>query len=341
MEEIGEFIQKICKHANISEEEANKLISEKQEELSGLVSEEGAAYIVAKELGLSMIRMTKRQLKVKNLVSGLRSVDLIARIAQVSEIREFQKNGKAGKVVNLTLGDDTGIVRLSLWNEETGLVTSGDLKEGDTVKISGGYIKIDNRGNPELRLGKGSIEKSEEKVELPKLTEMRRPGFGMASRNVIANFGDGGYEEVRAALVQLFRRNPFYEVCPECGSRISKENDSWMCKEHGKVKPEFSMVLSGVIDDDTGNVRVVFFREMAERLFGKTAKELRELMMEQKDPLDIFKNFDGLGKEFIVRGRIKKNDLTGALEMVANDMQEIDAKVECENLIKGMEKVGN
>jgi ssDNA-binding replication factor A large subunit len=338
MEEIGELIQKICKHASISEEEAKKQISEKMDELSGLVSEEGAAYIVAKELGLSMIRMGKRQLKIKNLVSGLRSVDLLGRIVQVSDVRDFQRAGKAGKVANITLGDDTGLVRLSLWNEEIGLIESAGLREGDTIRLSGGYVKMDNRGNPELRIGRGVVERTEEKIEIPKLSEMKETGFGVASRNVIAGFREGGYEEVRAAIVQIFKRNPFYEVCPECGGRVSQnEAGKWACKEHGQVKPEFSIVLSGVIDDDTGNVRIVMFRELAEKLFGKTAKELREIMISEKNPLDIFKYFEGLGKEYVIRGRVKKNDLTESLEFVANDVEEIDVKAECEKLIGKLE----
>ncbi len=343
MEEIGELIEKICKHSGLSDSEVKKKIEEKQDELSGLVSEEGAAYIVARELGLSLIKETKRQLKIKNLVSGLRSVDLVARITEISDVREFEKNGRKGRVANLVLGDETGFVRLSLWNDEIGLIKDEGLSPGQVIRISGAYTKMDNRGNPELRIGRGRIEKVEEKVDIPETEEMKKE-FGSAKREVIANLKEGGFYELRAAMVQIFRRNPFYEVCPECGTRLSQETSEnkedgtevtkWVCRKHGAVKPEYQMVVSGVIDDDSGNIRAVFFREIAERLFGKKIEELREMLEKEKDPGKIYEQADCLGKEFIIRGRVKKNDLTGSLEFVANDIEEIDVEKEVENLMK-------
>ena len=97
----------------------------------------------------------KQQLKIQNVVPGLRSVELLGRIVDISDVRNFDKNGRKGAVQNLTLGDETGIVRLSLWNEEINLIKDMELKQEDVVKISRSYAKMDNLGNPELRLGKG------------------------------------------------------------------------------------------------------------------------------------------------------------------------------------------
>jgi len=333
-EDLGKLIERISKGSGRSPEEVKKLIEEKQDELSGLVSAEGAAYIVGRELGLSLLKEGRRQLKVKNLVSGLRSVDLTVRISQISEPREFTRNGKQGKVLNLLVGDETGTVRLSLWNEE--LKKANDLKEGDVIRVTGGYVKMDNRGNPELRLGRGRMEKVQEDVQLPKelpqAEELQR--FTVAERKNISELKEGDYSEVRACLVQVYRRNPFYEVCPECGARLEQKNGSWFCKEHKEVKPEHQMVISGVIDDGTGNIRAVFFRDMAEKIFGQTAKELRKAAQDEADALAIYNQFSSLGKEFILKGRVKKNEYTESLEFIANDVQEVDVKKECERLLK-------
>lgn len=53
--ELDELKEKISKEGNISMDDVNIKIEEKIIELSGLVSEEGAAYIVAKELGLDLL----------------------------------------------------------------------------------------------------------------------------------------------------------------------------------------------------------------------------------------------------------------------------------------------
>lgn len=331
---LDAILEKISKEAGISKDEVKKLIEEKVDELSGLVSSEGAAYIVGRELGVSLLKEAKRQLKIKNIVSGLRSVDLVARVVKIFEPREFEREGKKGRVVNILLGDETGVVRLSLWNEE---IEETNLREDETVQIIGGYVKEDNRRNPELRIGKGKLEKTDEKVELPDIQEMKQD-FTVVKRKNIADFKEGGFEEARVCLVQVFRRNPFYEVCPQCGSRLTISEEKWMCTEHGEVQPEYQLVLSGVIDDGYGNIRSVFFREVAEKIFGKNIKELREIAAKSGDKMMIYDHFNNLGKDFIFRGRVRRNELTGNMEFIVNEIDDIDVKKEIDNLLGEIEE---
>ncbi len=330
---LEKIIEQICGHSKLSEVAVKKLIEEKQDELSGLVSEEGAAYIVAREHGINLLKETKRQLKIKNLLSGLKSVDIVARIVKISDIREFERNGNKGKVVNLTIGDETGISRLSLWNDETDRVAKGELKEDDTVRISKGIVITDNRGNTEVRLGRGTIEKVNEDIQVvavPKSNELQR--FAAAVRKQIKDFREGDYVETRAAMVQVFRRNMFYDVCPVCGSRLSNSE----CGEHGPVNPQFHMIVSGVIDDGTENIRAVFFREMAEKMFGMKTDEARAASTKLTNPADIYDQFNGLGKDYLFRGRVKRNDVTESTEMIVNEIEDINVKDETEKLLSKM-----
>jgi hypothetical protein len=201
------MINKLAEHSKMDTNRIRSMIADKQQELSGLVSEEGAAYIVARELGMNMIRETSKQLKVKNLVSGLRSVDLVARVVRTYDERTFEREGKTGSVINVLLGDETGVVRLSLWNQETELVKKGKIKEGDTIKISGGWVKTDNRDALEIRIGRGSVQKADQVIELPDRGQMEQT-FQSVNRESISAFKEGGQYEARAALVQVFRKNP-------------------------------------------------------------------------------------------------------------------------------------
>ena len=330
---LEKIIEQICENSKLSEAAVRKLIEEKQDELSGLVSEEGAAYIVAREQGINLLKESKRQLKVKNLLSGLKSVDLIARIVSISEVREFERNNNKGKVVNLTIGDETGICRLSLWNDETDRVTKGELKEDDTIRVSKGMVITDNRGNIEVRIGKGNLEKIKEDIQVvavPKTNELQR--FAAAARKHIRDFREGDYVETRAALVQVFRRNMFYDVCPVCGARLSNSE----CAEHGPVNPQFHMIVSGVIDDGTENIRAVFFREMAEKMFGMKTEEARAMSVKLTNPVDIYDHFKGLGRDYVFRGRVKRNDVTESVEMIVNEIEDVDPKKETEQLLAKM-----
>ncbi len=329
---LEKIIGKICEHSKLPEDKVRKMVEEKVIELSGLVSREGAAYIVARELGLSLLKESKRQLKIRNLVSGLRSVDLVARVMDVSDVREFDKNGKSGRVANLILGDDSGTVRLSLWNEEVDFLEKEKTKEGDVVRVSGGYVKTDNRDSLELRLGRGSMEKTDLVVDVPEQNDIQ-DRFESVKRKPISEFREGDYAEARACIVQLFRRRPFFEVCPECGSRVKEKEGKWVCDDHGQVEPGHGMVLSGVIDDGTGNIRAVFFREMAEKVFGKGTEELLDIMEKENDVDALFDGVDALGRELVIRGRVKRNRFNDSIELMVNGMEDVDARRECEALM--------
>ncbi len=340
MFEFEEIIDKISEHAKISKEEILKQVEDKQIELSGLVSREGAAYIVGRELGVNLLKEGKRKLKINNIVSGMRFVDVTARVTRISDIREFEREGKKGKVVNLLLADETGAVRLSLWNEETDLIASGQIKEDDVVKITGGYVKTDDRGNIELRVGRGKIEEVDE--EMPEVSESSfkatttpaKQIIKTPERKTIDSLKEGNYEEIRGCIMQLFNRNPFYEVCPKCTKKVNKIGDKPSCNEHGEVEPAYRLVVSGILDDGFGNIRVVFFGDVAERVAGKKTEALRKIAEKQANALAIYDNIDCVGKEFVIKGRVKKDEMTGNLEIIADDIENVNPKKEIELLLK-------
>jgi len=341
MYSVKDIVKEIVKSSELSEEEVKGKIEEKQTELSGLVSLEGAAYIVGKELGINLLKETKKRgLKIKNVVSGIRSVDLIGRVMDIAEKREFEKEDRKGSVINLVLGDETGTIRLSLWDREIDVLNKLGIKEGDVVKISNGYVKEDNRGNNELRLGKfGKIEKIEGiDIEIPKHEDTER-GFGEVRVKDIKDLRENEYSEVRASIVQLFRRNPFFEVCPKCETRVEKSDDVWTCKEHGKIEPKYQLVVSGVVDDGSGNIRVVFFRDLAERVLGRKTSELSEFVSKDSDPLSIYKNLDVLGKEFVIRGRMRKNQFIDRMEFIVNEVESMGVEKESKNLLEKIEGI--
>ncbi|MFQ6062468.1 MAG: DUF2240 family protein, partial [Methanosarcinales archaeon] len=156
---IEEILSEIEKQTDVSRQELQERIDKKQKDLSGLVSLEGAAHLVAKELGVDLLEKTKRRLEMKNIVSGMKNVNVVGRIFNISGINEFKRqDGSSGKVVNLFVGDSTDYIRLALWNDQTKLVEEGQIKLGDVIQIVNGFAKENVFGNIEIALGKyGSI----------------------------------------------------------------------------------------------------------------------------------------------------------------------------------------
>ncbi len=91
---------------------------------------------------------------IKELKSGQGNVDVEGVIKEVGEKRTFNKFGRNLVVVNAVLEDDSGNVKLSLWNDD-----ANRFKEGDKIKITNGYVN-EFQGEKQLTSGKfGKIEK--------------------------------------------------------------------------------------------------------------------------------------------------------------------------------------
>lgn len=326
-----ELIKHICSHAGKTEDEIHKLVKEKQEELSGLVSEEGAAHIIARELGLELLQEGLRTLKIKNLTDGMRSVDITGKVMRIFEPRHWEKNDKKGMVANLLLGDETGVVRMVLWNEEVDLLTNGTIKEDDVIRLRGGYVRKGMNGQPEISKGQGRIDTVDEDIQAKPLDA--QPTDGQAVEKPLSAVAEGDTIAARVCLVQLYNRNPFYEVCPSCGKRMKDEP----CPDHGKVQPAHNLVISGVVDDGQGNMRAVFFREQAEILIGMTTADAQKCI-EGKEPLTLYEHIKTIGREFRLTGRVRRNSFTEDIELVANAVHPVDVKQEIEQLMKTLPK---
>ena len=69
-----DIITKIKEKSDIGNEELTNKINKKMEQLSGLISKEGAAYIVANDLGVKLVQ-SEGMVKIKDVVAGQRNVE--------------------------------------------------------------------------------------------------------------------------------------------------------------------------------------------------------------------------------------------------------------------------
>ncbi|MFW9876291.1 MAG: DUF2240 family protein, partial [Candidatus Thorarchaeota archaeon] len=74
-----DIISKIKEKSNLSEEEINSKIEQKTKQLSGLISKEGAAHIIANELGIKLFEDFSGKLQIKNIVTGMRDVETVGK----------------------------------------------------------------------------------------------------------------------------------------------------------------------------------------------------------------------------------------------------------------------
>jgi replication factor A1 len=323
---LEDILSEMEKNTKFSRKQLYEKVKSKHEELSGLVSMEGAAHLVARDIGVSILIPEKRELKIHDLVNDMRNINIKGRVIQISDKREFdRKDGSKGRVCNLIITDGTGEVRVPLWDKQVSMLDERKLSEGDVVHIKNAFARESAFGGIEVRLSKLSrIEKIEDDKSIP--TQI----VGIRSKRIPIKEAKEGNYEIKGNMVQVFNVNPVFQTCPKCRSKVEKDKKGYKCPEHGVVKPESNMIISAVIDDGTSSIRSVFFREQAKTVTGLEPETL--LKFSQEEAISMIKE-NTLGNEIIVRGRIQKNKIFDTLEMIANEVEEIDVEKESKKLI--------
>jgi len=145
--------------------------------------------------------------KVGELTPQSRAVNVTAKVVSKSEIREIPmgRDGSAHKVCDALVGDETGVVYLTLWDDNITKVN-----EGDSIRVENGYVTL-FKGNIRLNIGKyGKLDMAKEPLTVEVNTENnissktyeqeRRPfrggrggGFGDRRGGYGGGRGGGGY----------------------------------------------------------------------------------------------------------------------------------------------------
>lgn len=92
-------------------------------------------------------------MKIKELQPNQGKVDVTVEVVSKEQPRTFSKFGKDGRVCNAIVKDDSGQIKLTLWNDETDMIDVGD-----TIQITNGYVK---EWQGELQLSAGRFGKME------------------------------------------------------------------------------------------------------------------------------------------------------------------------------------
>jgi replication factor A1 len=93
-------------------------------------------------------------MNIRDLRDGMRRVDAEGEISEISEPRTVNlRTGDQAKVADCMLRDESGQIKLSLWDDQIDQV-----RQGSKVRVSNGYT---NSFRGELRLNVGKYGKLE------------------------------------------------------------------------------------------------------------------------------------------------------------------------------------
>ena len=171
MSEFEDLLSKLLENApELSRSVIEERIAEKKKKIgSGSLTDQGALFLVASDLGISLQQSQTTEIELKDLFVGAKEVTLQSRVLNLSPAKQFiKKDGTPFFLRTMTVYDSNSRVSVKLWDEKATLPDIENLKPGDLVKIIKAYVKSDLTGAPTINIGSGgTIEPTKSTSNIP------------------------------------------------------------------------------------------------------------------------------------------------------------------------------
>ena len=239
--------------------------------------------------------------KIEDLDEDEEDTIIIGRVIELNEIRNFDRdNGDTGSVRNIEIADDTGAIRVVLWDNDAKM----DLEMGQPLKLQNPRLTLDmdNRLQATVSGGTTVLEPSEKELEeLPSQEELMESIF--VAKPIESLLEDDTNVLITATIKEVFTDRILLKKCPNCRENVEESEDEYICDNCGHTfdEPDYTLMIPTRVEDDTGEIPVTFFGKLAEELIEKDIEEIVSLID------------DGYGIED------KLEDLVGmTIEIIAN-----------------------
>jgi len=212
----------------------------------------GARIAALPQSALPKVGRRSEMRKIAELQDGMSGVGLSGRILGI-ERREVTVGEEKKTVFSGTLADQTGKTMFSSWHDF-------GLKEGDAIRVSGGYTKS-WRGILQFNFDdRSQLEKLD---DFPAAKDLSKPVMhNIESLDRVASAVD---IEVRGIVLDIRPGSGLIFRCPQCNRVLQAQS----CREHGDVEGEPDLRVKAILDDGTGAMTVVCGRDVTEKLLGK------------------------------------------------------------------------
>ena len=159
-------------------EKLKDMIEEKKRKVgAGYLTDQGALFLVAADIGVSLDKATKTENSIKDLFVGARDISTVGRILSIYPIRAFLKRDSNQETKNrvITIYDKESSIKIKLWDEFVNMPEQLGITTGDLIKVSKGQVKSGMDGKPIINLsGSGTLEvfNDEKKQDIPTIEEI-------------------------------------------------------------------------------------------------------------------------------------------------------------------------
>jgi len=176
LSEFEELLEKIQEQKpELTKQDIEDRIKQKKEKIgTGYLTDQGALFLIAADLGISLKQTLKVEMNLKDLYVGAKDVSIESRVLNISPTKQFsRKDGSPFLLRTMTVYDNDSAVSVKLWDEKANLPGIEELKPGDLIKIIKAYIKSDLNGSPTINVGSGSnIESTNKESKIRAVDEL-------------------------------------------------------------------------------------------------------------------------------------------------------------------------
>lgn len=160
----------------LTPEQVRDMIDEKKRKVgAGYLTDQGALFLVAADLGISFENIPKTQSGLKDIYVGAKEVTVIGRIMNVYPVHTFTKRESNEQAATRTLVvyDKDARVKVKLWDKQVAVPDEMGLQVGDVIKIIKGYVRAGLDGKPVINLGSYSaIETVQDDPSIPNIDSL-------------------------------------------------------------------------------------------------------------------------------------------------------------------------
>jgi ssDNA-binding replication factor A large subunit len=143
---------------DVNLEQLKELIEEKKRKIgAGYLTDQGALFLVAADLGASFDNVQRTKRGIKDLYIGARDLDLTVRLLSIYPIRVFTKKDTNERIESRTISvyDAGGSIKARLWDNLTHVIEENTFKPGDLIQIKNCYVKSALNGKPIINIAEG------------------------------------------------------------------------------------------------------------------------------------------------------------------------------------------
>lgn len=162
MYDFDSLVEEVLRNKpGLTREEVMSMIEEKKQTVgAGFLTDQGALFLIAGELGVQLHHMTTTDLTLKDLYVGANDITVVARVLAIYPVAEYKrKDGAVGRYRRLVLFDRSGMSKLTIWDDNPDAIKLTDVVVDTPVRVMNGYVRQGLDGRPSLNLGKrGKIE---------------------------------------------------------------------------------------------------------------------------------------------------------------------------------------